>query len=68
MAASWLSSRTQAGFDAGWFGAPWAAAEAASATTPSVVWPRLRSNLVNMDPVTRPPEWGGSSPAMVTKV
>jgi hypothetical protein len=20
-----------------------------------VVWPRLRSNLVNMDPVTRPP-------------
>ena len=68
MAASWLSSRTQAGFDAGWFGAPWAAAEAASATTPSVVWPRPRSNLVNMDPVARPLEWGGSSPVMVTKV
>ena len=68
MAASWLSSRTQAGFDAGWFGAPWAAAEAASATTPSVVWPRPRSNLMIMDPVTRPLEWAGSSPAMVTKV
>ena len=63
MAASWLSSRTQTGFDAGWFGAPWAAAGSGERRpAPSVAWPRPRSNLVIMDPVTRPPNGADQAP------
>ena len=62
MAASWLSSRTQAGFEAGWLGAPWAAAEAARATTPERRLAKTAQQSRDHGPRRSPPRMGRIKP------